>query len=96
MGVRMQLLALEHCWSSSSGSCLTIVLTALIYLSGRLTPVYLPEELVAATSLHNNEELMKGAKAWLSSQAAELSYKDTQLILRYGNCLNSGDDFVEK
>jgi hypothetical protein len=40
MRFRMQLLALEHCWSISTGSCLTNLLTALISL--RVTITCLP------------------------------------------------------
>jgi hypothetical protein len=32
MRVRIRLLAFEHCWSISAGSCLTTLLTALITL----------------------------------------------------------------
>jgi hypothetical protein len=32
MGICIQLLALQHCWSISIGSCLTTLLTALISL----------------------------------------------------------------
>jgi hypothetical protein len=35
--VRMQLLALEHCWSISAGSCLTTLLTSLISLQATAT-----------------------------------------------------------
>jgi hypothetical protein len=47
---------------------------------------------------NNNEELMEGARAWLSSRAAD--FFDTgilvqKLIPRY-KCLNSGDDYVQK
>jgi hypothetical protein len=38
--IRAQLLALDHCWSISTGSCLTTFLTALISL--RATTVCLP------------------------------------------------------
>jgi hypothetical protein len=40
MCVHIQLLKLEHCWSISAGSCLTILLTALISL--RETTTCLP------------------------------------------------------
>jgi hypothetical protein len=35
--VRIQLLALEHCWSISTGSCLTTLFTALISLQATAT-----------------------------------------------------------
>jgi hypothetical protein len=45
----------------------------------------------------HNEKLIKGVKAWLSSQAAY--FFDTgihKLIPHYDKCLNSGGDYVEK
>jgi hypothetical protein len=48
--VRIQLLALEHWWGISTGSCLTIIITALISLRAT-TPAYLPEELIGITAL---------------------------------------------
>jgi hypothetical protein len=46
---------------------------------------------------NNNEEMMEGAKTWLSSQAADLF--DTgipKLISRYNKRLNSGGCYVVK
>jgi hypothetical protein len=48
--VCIQLLALKHCWNISAGSCLIILLAALILLK-QLPPVYLPEKLVEITAL---------------------------------------------
>jgi transposase len=47
--------------------------------------------------LNSNEDLMKGVKTWLSSQAADLF--DTgirKLIPRCVKCLNFGGDYFEK
>jgi hypothetical protein len=54
-------LALEHCWSISTGSCLTTLLTALISLLA-LPPVYLPEEFFGSQRFNNNEESMEDVK----------------------------------
>jgi hypothetical protein len=46
---------------------------------------------------NNNKDLMEGVKMWLSSQAADFFRTGIQeLIPRYGKCLNSGGDYVEK
>jgi hypothetical protein len=46
---------------------------------------------------NNNEELIKGAKTWLCSQAEDFFDTGIQkLIPRYCNCLSSGGDYVEK
>jgi hypothetical protein len=50
MRVGIQLFALKHYWSISTGSCLTTLLIALMLLQVT-TPVYLPEELVDITAL---------------------------------------------
>jgi hypothetical protein len=48
--VRVQLLALEHCWSISTRSCLTSSLQPWPH-SEQLPSAYLPEELVWITML---------------------------------------------
>jgi hypothetical protein len=53
--------------------------------------------LLGSQRISNNEELMEGVKTWMSSHAA--GFFDTgiqKLIPRYGKCLNSSDDYVEK
>jgi histone-lysine N-methyltransferase SETMAR len=46
---------------------------------------------------NSNEELMVGAKTWLSSQVADFFDTGIQkLIPRCDRCLNSGGDYVEK
>jgi histone-lysine N-methyltransferase SETMAR len=45
----------------------------------------------------SNEELMEGAKTWLSSQMADFfDIGKKKTIPRYDKCLNSGGDYVEK
>jgi hypothetical protein len=66
--ILVQLVALQHCWSISTGSCLTTLLTALISL--RVTTV-LPT--LGSQLSNNKEELMKGVKIYLSSQAEVFS-----------------------
>jgi hypothetical protein len=45
---------------------------------------------------NNNEDFMRGAKTWLSSQAADFFGKFTQKLIPRYKCLNSGGDYVEK
>jgi hypothetical protein len=52
---------------------------------------------IGSQRFNNNEELMRGAKIWLSSQAADFFDTGIQkLIPRYYKCLSSGGDCVEK
>jgi hypothetical protein len=53
MCVCIQLLTLKHCWSISTGSCLTTLLTASISL--QVTTTYLPTWM--GPQYFNNEEL---------------------------------------
>jgi hypothetical protein len=88
----LQLLALEHCWSISTGSCLT---TLHLVASDYHLCIYM-KSWFGSQHFNKSEELMEGVRTWLSSQAAEFS--DTgmkELILRY-KCLNSSGDYVEK
>jgi hypothetical protein len=71
MRVRIQLFALEHYWSISTGSCLT----TLLY-SPNLAPIYYDlftslENWFESEGFSNNEEFMEGFKTWLRSQAAD-------------------------
>jgi hypothetical protein len=92
MRVLIQLLALEHCWSISTGSCLTILLTALISLR-----TCLPTYWLRSQNFNNIEELMEGVKTWLNSQVADFFDTGIQkLILRYNTCFSSGGDYVER
>jgi histone-lysine N-methyltransferase SETMAR len=46
---------------------------------------------------NNNEELIEGAKTWLSSQAADFFYIGTKKTYsRCDKCLNSSSDYTEK
>jgi hypothetical protein len=55
------------------------------------------KERVGSQCFNNNEELMKGVKTWLSSQAADIFDTSIQkLILRYDKCLNSSGDYIKK
>jgi hypothetical protein len=46
---------------------------------------------------NNNDLLMEDVKTWLSWQVADLFDTGIQKrIPRYGKCLNSGNDYVEK
>jgi hypothetical protein len=92
MRVRIQLLALEHCWSILTGSCLTTLLTAIIALRETYHLFTYLKNWLRSQSFNSNEELMEG-----SSQAADLLNTGIQkLIPRYDKCLNSGSDYVEK
>jgi hypothetical protein len=97
MYIRIQLLAFEHHWSISTGSCLTTLLTALILLCGTTTSLPYLKNWLGSQFISNNEELMEGVKTWLSPQMA--GFLDTgiqKLIPRYDKCLNSGDHYIEK
>jgi hypothetical protein len=91
------MLALNHCWSISTGSCLTTLLPALISLQVTYHLfIYLKNWLVPHC-FNNNEEMMEGVKTWLSSQSADFSDTGIQKhIPRYDKCLNSGGDYFEK
>jgi hypothetical protein len=91
--VPIQLLALEHCWSISTGSCLTTILN-----SPDLTPNdYHLKNWWRSQRFNNNEELTEDVKTWLRSQAADFFDTGMQkLIPRYDKCLSSGGYCVEK
>jgi hypothetical protein len=87
--MRVELLALEHCWSISSGG-------------PELSPshyhlfTYL-KTWSGSQRFNNNEEFMEGVKTWLRSQAEnffDIGIKE--LIPRYDKFFNSGGDYVEK
>jgi hypothetical protein len=61
MHVRIQLLTLEHCWSISTGSCLTTLLTANLAPSNYHLFTYLKNWL-RSQHFSSNEELMEGVK----------------------------------
>jgi hypothetical protein len=61
-----------------------------------LPPVYPPKELVVITALQRYEELMQGAKTWLSSQAADFFDTGIQKLIPRYKCLNSGGGYAEK
>jgi hypothetical protein len=88
MRVCIQLLSLKHYWNISAGSCLTILLTALISLLAT-------KELVC--NYNNREELKEDVKMWLISHVADIF--DTglhKLVPRYDRCLSSSGDYVDK
>jgi hypothetical protein len=86
MHVHIQLLALEHCWIISTGSCLTILLTPLNYHLFTYLKNWLGSQ-----CFNNIEELMEGVKTWLSSQAADFFDTGIQkLAPRYDKSLSSG------
>jgi hypothetical protein len=95
MRVRIQLLALEHCWSISTGSCLTTLLTVLIAQSGNHLFTYL-QNCLGSQRFTNNEELMENVKMWPNSQAADFFDTGIQKPIPRYKCLNSGGDYVEK
>jgi hypothetical protein len=84
MGVRIQLLALEHCWITLTESCLN-TLSQSWSRSEWLPPVYLPEELVSITAPQQCE-LIEGAKMWLSSQAADFFDTGLQILFPETTC----------
>jgi hypothetical protein len=89
-----RVVALEHCWSISTGSCLTTLITAPISL--RATTTYVKNWL-RSQHCNTNEELMEGARTWLNSQATD--FFDTGIqkrIPQCDRCLNSCGDYVEK
>jgi hypothetical protein len=68
----MQLFALEHCWSISTGICWTTLLTTLILLSDyHLFTHTSLKNWLGSQCFNNNEELMDGVKTRLNSQAAD-------------------------
>jgi hypothetical protein len=61
MRVRTQLLALEHCWSISTGSCLTTLLTGPISL--RATTLFASlKNWFGLQCFNNNEEFVEVVK----------------------------------
>jgi hypothetical protein len=95
MLVRIQLLPLEHCYSISTGSCLTTLLTALISVSSDCHLFTYLKNWLASQRFKNNE-FMEDVKTWLSSQTADFFDTGVQkLIPRYDKCLNSGGDYVQ-
>jgi histone-lysine N-methyltransferase SETMAR len=93
----IQLLALEHCWSISTGE---------LYDHPPYSPDLALSDYCLFTFLKNwlgtqhfniKEELMEGVKTWLSSQAAD--FFDTsieKLLPRYDKCLNPSSDYLDK
>jgi hypothetical protein len=81
MCVCIQLLAPDHCWSISTGSCLTSLLTVPdLVLSDIHLFTYLKNWL-RSQHFNKNEELMEGVKKWLSSQAADFFHKGIQKLI---------------
>jgi hypothetical protein len=87
MHIRIQLLALEYCWIISTGSCLTILLTALILLQA--TTTCLPTWRTCC--IHSSSEIMRSR--WKVSKRGSAhrwqDYFDTGiqiLIPRYDKC----------
>jgi hypothetical protein len=66
----IQLLALEQCWSISTWSSLTILLTALILLWSTANLFTYLKKWSGSQRLKNNE-LIESVKTWLSSQLAD-------------------------
>jgi hypothetical protein len=94
MNVSIQLLALEHCYSNSAGSCLTTLLTTLISL--RATIICLPARNGWAHSAPTIMSRWKASKRD-TSQAADIFDPDIpKVIHRYDACVSSGDDCSEK
>jgi hypothetical protein len=64
--------ALDHCWSISTGNCLTTHLTALILLQATTTCLLLPTWRTGC--YHSASTVMRSwwklSKTWLSEQAA--------------------------
>jgi hypothetical protein len=96
MRIHIQLLALEHCWSISAGSCLTTLLTALISL--QVTTTCLPTWRTgcacnASTIIRSWWKVSK--HSWAHKWQASLTeaYKN---ILQYDKCLNFNGNYVEK
>jgi hypothetical protein len=54
------------------------------------------KNLLGSQRFNNNEELMEGAKIWLSSQAAGFFDTGTQNLIPRYKCLNSDGDNIEK
>jgi hypothetical protein len=88
MCVCIQLLALEHCWSISTGRCLTTLLAALISLQ---MTAYLKNWL-RSQHMNSNEELMEGVKTWLSSQVADIFDTGIQNLFPV---MTSASDYIE-
>jgi hypothetical protein len=66
MGMRIQLLALEHCCSISAGSCLTTLLTASDLVPSDYSPFIYLKNWLGSQSFNNNEELMEGVKTYVA------------------------------
>jgi hypothetical protein len=64
MHVRIYMLALEHCWSISTGSCLTILLTAQSNCNLK--------KCLGSHLFNNNQDMMEGVKTMLSAQKVDL------------------------
>jgi hypothetical protein len=87
MHVRVQLLALEHCWSISTGSCLTNLLTDLISLRATTT-----NNTTWRTGWdHSASTLMSWWKA-----AGFFDTRIQKLIPQHDKCFNSSWECIEK
>jgi histone-lysine N-methyltransferase SETMAR len=95
--IQVQLLALEHCWSISTGELFDHPpYSPNLALSNYHLFTYL-KNWTRSQHFNNNEELMEGVKKRLSSQAADFSDTGIQkLIPRYAKCLNSSGDYAEE
>jgi hypothetical protein len=94
--VRVQLLALEHCWSISSGSCLTTLLTARLslWVSTTCLPAWRTGwDHSVSTIIRSYGRCQNVA---VSTGGRLLWHRYTKLIPQYGKCLNSGGDCIEK
>jgi hypothetical protein len=66
MRVRIELLALKHCWNILTGSCLTTLLRALISLS--LSDYHLStcqKNWLGSQRFNNDEEIMESVKTYV-------------------------------
>jgi hypothetical protein len=70
MHVRIQMLALKHCWriSTDLGFCDYHLFTYL-------------KDYLGSQCFKNNEEVLGGVKTWLSSQAADLFITGIQKLI---------------
>jgi hypothetical protein len=93
--MRVQLLALKHCWTISTGSCLDHPpYSSDLALSNYRLFTYLTNWLRSQHS--KNNQFTEGVKTWLSSQAEMSDTGIQKHIPRYDKWLNSGSDYVEK
>jgi hypothetical protein len=96
VGIRIQLLAFEHCWSISTGSYLTTLLNSHDLAPSDYLLLTYPKNWLRSQRYSNSEELIESVKTWLSSQVADFFVTGIQKLIPRYKCPTSGRDYIEK